>query len=83
MRKMTWDEFCNASEEEQIAELIGEGIERLDEGFYLSTYKKQLLRNLYKKVLHRAQCHSRPLVSGRIMFHVKHIKRGLKPSFYL
>lgn len=46
---MTWDEFCNASEEEQTAELIGEGIERLDEGFYLSTHEKQLVRNLYKK----------------------------------
>ena len=47
---MTMDVFLqNASEEEQTAELIGLGIEYLDEGFYLNADEMQLFRNLYKK----------------------------------
>ena len=43
---MTWEEFYNASEEEQIAELIGMGIEYADE--YVSIDLKPL-RDIYKK----------------------------------
>lgn len=43
---MTWEELYHATEEEQIAELIGLGIEYADE---YNLVDITLLRNIYKK----------------------------------
>lgn len=43
---MTWEELYNASEEEQIAELIGMGIEYADEYSHVDL---EPFRNIYKK----------------------------------
>lgn len=47
---MTWREFFNASEEEQIAEMIGMGIEYVEEYDWLEKDLKPF-RDIYKNIV--------------------------------